>query len=252
MLNKYRFDSKNYEFNQSSEFGVYIIHGFSSTTYETKQLAQFLGNNGYYTITKNLPGHGTTAEECNRIKYTDWLHHIKEDIAILASKSKKIFIIGCSMGGVLALYAASIFPINACIVGGTVLKFKNQFTIDFANRILCRLIKTRKKKDRIKKEFRDSIKFYGYEEYPLIALNEFRKLNIYMLNKIKAITCPSLIIHSRADALSSPKNVDIIYNKINSNDKKKLIVNNAHHNLFDSNPDQEFIFNEILAFLKKY
>ena len=34
------------------------------------------------------------------------------------------------MGGVLALYASSIFPVNACIVGGTVLKFNNPFTIN--------------------------------------------------------------------------------------------------------------------------
>jgi len=47
MSNKFRFDTKDYEFNKSSKLGVYIIHGFSSTTYETKQLAEFLGNNGF-------------------------------------------------------------------------------------------------------------------------------------------------------------------------------------------------------------
>ena len=98
-----------------------------------------------HVVAKNLPGQGTTPEECNAMKYHNSLYRIKEDIAILSSKSKKIFVIGCSMGGVLALYAASKFPINACIVGGTVLKFKNQFTINFTNRLLCRFIKTRNK-----------------------------------------------------------------------------------------------------------
>ena len=76
---------------------------------------------------------------------------------------------------------------------GTVLKFKNQFTINFTNRLLCRFIKTRNKKKQVGKNMEDKIKFYGYEKYPLIALNEMRKLNQYMLNHLYKINCPSLI-----------------------------------------------------------
>ena len=35
-----RFDSSNYEFNESGEIGIYMIHGFSSTTYEVLKLAK--------------------------------------------------------------------------------------------------------------------------------------------------------------------------------------------------------------------
>ena len=35
-----RFDSANYEFNKSSKIGIYMIHGFSSTTYEVLKLAK--------------------------------------------------------------------------------------------------------------------------------------------------------------------------------------------------------------------
>ena len=40
-----RFDPNNYEFNKSSDIGVYIIHGVSNTTYEVKELAEFLVKN---------------------------------------------------------------------------------------------------------------------------------------------------------------------------------------------------------------
>ena len=65
------FDENNYEFNTKSKNGVYLIHGFTNTTYETKKLAKYLADNGYYTVANNLPGHGTTIEECNRVKYKD-------------------------------------------------------------------------------------------------------------------------------------------------------------------------------------
>ena len=252
MTVNYKFDPNNYEFNKKSKNGVYIIHGFSSTTYEVKKLAEFLGNHGYHTIANNLPGHGTTIDECNRVRYTHWLDHVKKDIAELSSESDKIFVVGCSMGAVLALYAASCFPINACIVGGTVLKFNNQFTIDYINRFLCKIIKVRNKKDRVAKKFRKTVKFYGYKGYPLIALNEFRKLNQLIIQKLKKIECPSLIFHSKNDKLSLLENVDLVFNNINSSEKKKILLENAHHNLFDENDDQNFIFNELLKFLKKY
>ena len=59
MNSNIRFDPNNYEFNKSSKIGVYILHGFSSTTYEVKQLAEFLAQHGFHTIANNLPGHGT-------------------------------------------------------------------------------------------------------------------------------------------------------------------------------------------------
>ena len=84
-MDNYRFDEKNYEFNHNSKKGVYILHGFSSTTFEVKELAEFLGQKGFHTIANNLPGHGLTADDCYRIKYKDWFSHVKEDLAELAS-----------------------------------------------------------------------------------------------------------------------------------------------------------------------
>ena len=91
-MNNYKFDTNNYDFNTSSDKAVYLLHGFSSTTYEIRQLAEFLGNNGYHAVAKNLPGHGTNIDECNRVKFHDWLDFVKKDIALLSSKSRKIFI----------------------------------------------------------------------------------------------------------------------------------------------------------------
>ena len=252
MATNYKFDENNYEFNKNSKKGVYLIHGFSSTTYEVKQLAKFLSTKGFHVVAKNLPGHGTTIEECNRVRYTHWLEHIKKDIATLSSQSEKIYVVGNSMGAVLSLYAASMFPVNACIVAGTVLKFKNQFTIDYINRFLCRFVKIRNKKDHSDKRIVNTIKFYGYDSYPLIALNEFRKLTKFQIPKLKKVKCPTLIFHSTKDRLSLLENMDLVYNNIKSSEKKKILVKKAHHNLFDENDDQCFIFNELLTFLNQH
>ena len=246
---KYRFDKKNYEFNKPSNTGVYIIHGFSSTTYEVKELAKFLGKNGYHTIAKNLPGHGTTIEECNRVKYTDWLDQTSKDMAELSTKCDQIFIIGNSMGGVISLFLASLFPINGFIVGGTVLKFKNPFETNFLVPLFCKIIKSQPKKKQNKSK---QVKFYGYKEYPLIALNEFRKMINVVMPLIKKIKCPGLVIHSNNDGMALKMNLEILEKKINPQYFNKLIIDNAHHNMFDENPDQKIIFNKILKFLNEF
>ena len=243
-----RFDTNNYEFNKSSDIGVYIIHGFSNTTYEVKELAEFLGNQGFHTIANNLPGHGTTPEECNRVRYQMWLEHVTQDLANLISGSKKTYVIGCSMGADLALYLSSIFPINGCVVGGTVLKFNNPLTIHLLIPLLCKIIKFSKKE--IKNN--TTTKYYGYTSYPLIALNEMRKLTNIIRKKLPKVRVPLLIIHSYADRLSLIENVDLVYNRTKSISKEKFFVKNAHHNLFDENKDQEKIFNKILNFITKY
>ena len=89
-----RFDTNNYEFNKDGPIGVYLIHGFSNTTYEIKELAEFLANNGFHTIANNLPGHGTNINECNKVKYKDWIDKVTQDVAMLASTSEKIYVIG--------------------------------------------------------------------------------------------------------------------------------------------------------------
>ena len=240
-----RFDTNNYEYNKKSPMGVYIIHGFSNTTYEVRALAKFLGKNGFHTVAKNLPGHGTTIDECNRVKYTDWINHAKQDIAELASQSKKIYVIGCSMGAVLSLYIASIFPINGLVVAGTVLKFKNPFEVNVLVPLFGRFVKISKKTNKDK----NNTKFYGYRHYPLLALLQFRKLIKIVLKKIHTISSPTLIIHSKNDGMSMKKNVSILKKTLQPKEQKILVVDHAHHNLFDTNPDQQLIFKNILQFL---
>ena len=207
-----RFDTNNYEFNKSSDIGIYIIHGFSNTTYEVKELAEFLGNQGFHTIANNLPGHGTTPKECNRVRYQMWLEHVTQDLANLISVSKKTYVIGCSMGADLALYLSSIFPINGCVVGGTVLKFKNPLTIHLLIPLLCKIIKFSKKE--IKNN--TTTKYYGYTSYvfgeveyneygDVLYLSQDRDLNDESNEPTETI---STVVNSEGRVIQSSKDSD--------------------------------------------
>ena len=76
-------------------------------------------------------------------------------------------------------------------------------------------------------------------------------MNNYVTTQLNQVKCPTLMFHSHADGLSIKKNIDIVFDNISSKNKKKIFLEHAHHNMFDCNPDQHIIFNEILKFLKK-
>ena len=247
MGNTKRFDSNDYIFNPDSKRGVYIIHGYSSSTYEVKSLAQFLGDNGFFSVAKNLPGHGTTVDDCNATKYTEWIEHVEKDVAELSSKCDQIHIIGISMGSVLGLHLASLFPINTLVSAATVFKFKNEFNVRVLVPLLSWLIKKRQKSSQYKNV--GHIEFTGYSEYPLKALNQMRKLTNKVRRSLNKVKCPTLLIHSKSDLTSKQENLNIVESEIGSDIKEKIIVQKASHNLFCESEEQLEIFNCILSFI---
>ena len=159
------FDSNNYEFNPESRNGVYIIHGFTNTTCETRDLAKYLGDRGFYSVANNLPGHGTTVEDCNRCKFLDWINFVEQGVAEMSSKCDNVYVVGISMGSVLALHLSTVFPLNAVVFGATVLKFKNYIGTRLMTPIFHKIVTTR---DVLKRWTK-----LGYKEKIHILIDEY-------------------------------------------------------------------------------
>ena len=248
-----QFDENNYEFNTKSKNGIYLIHGFTSTTYETKNLAKYLSEKGYHTIANNLPGHGTTLDECNRVKYYDWLTSVEQGVAELASKCDKIHVIGASMGGVLALHVASIFPIDSLIVAAPEFKFKSEFKTRILVPLFNKIIPITDKASQYKDG--KNMRFHGYTHYPNKALNEMRKLTNIVKKKIIKVKCPTLMIHSEADQTCIMENYEIVNNIIKSNVKENLILKNTSHNIFNDKTDineLNLVYKKIHQFIMRF
>jgi carboxylesterase len=241
------FDSNSYEYNTDSKTGILLIHGFTNTTYEYRKLISFLSSKGFFVRADNLPGHGTTVEDCNTMKYTDWIEFTEKRLADLSARCNKIFICGISMGALLAMHLATVFPINGLITAAPVLSFNKPFKIRFLNPILCNILKVRPKKY----EFSPSQKiYYGYNKWPLIALNEVRKLSNYINKKVlNKINCRTLLIHSTLDQVSLIDNYDIEKKYMNPKIINSLIVNESHHNIFDCDIEKDIIHTKILDFI---
>ena len=246
------FDIENHEFNPESNFGVYIIHGFSSTTYEVKELAEFLGSKGYHTRVENLPGHGTTVEDCNTVKFQEWLEFVEQNFAKMMAENEKVFVVGISMGAVLGLHLATLFPMGGLVAGASVFQFNDQKQLKWLNPWTKYFIPKLTKKSRYEKALRDKMEYFGYDHYPMKALDEFFKMAPMIQNNLHKVTIPALVLFSKNDKASPPQNINIVSEGIRSEDKTVIGYENATHNLFVNSPDKQEIFTDTLNFLNKH
>ena len=81
---------------------------------------------------------------------------------------------------------------------------------------------------------------------------QMRKFTNKVKKELHLVSAPTLIIQSEKDILQLPSNTPLVYNSISSKIKEKLIVKQARHNLFVSNPDQDIIFQKITSFFKRF
>ncbi|SEH68246.1 carboxylesterase [Halobacillus karajensis] len=107
---------------EGNKVGILISHGFTGTTQSIKPLAEAYARGGYTVYCPRLKGHGTTPEDMETTSYQDWIASVESAYEWLLERCKKVFVVGLSMGGTLALYMASqykriagVIPINAAI-----------------------------------------------------------------------------------------------------------------------------------------
>jgi len=241
------FDTQNYETNKGSKTGILLIHGFTNTTYELRKLIDFLTEKKYHVVADNLPGHGSSVRECNSTTYLDWIEYVEKRMAYLSSHCDNIFVCGISMGALLAMHLSIVFPINGLISAAPVLEFNKPFKVHILNPFFCRLLKSRLKKY----EFNKGQKiYYGYNRWPLIALNQVRKLSSHVYkNVLHQITCPSLLIHSKEDHTSIFNNYSLMKRYIQAEEISSMIVDKSTHNIFDCDVEKELIQDRINQFI---
>jgi carboxylesterase len=245
------FDSNNYEFNKGCKRGIYLIHGFTSSTYEFLDLGKFLSKNGFYVKLDNLPGHGTTVDDCNNTKYTEWIDHVERGVAEVASECDEVHVISISMGAVLGLHVASVFPLASLVEAAVVFQFKDEFSVRVLVPLLNWLITKRSKFIQYKKDGGKKLKYFGYTEYPMKALNQMRKLTNYVRPGLSKVKCPTMLVHAKRDLTSDFDNYHIIKNSISSEEQTDLILEKSTHNLFAEGIEQSFIFENVLTFLNE-
>ncbi|MCX6063779.1 MAG: alpha/beta fold hydrolase [Caldiserica bacterium] len=113
-------EGKPFSAKGTNGVGCLVMQGFTGTVGSIRYYAEQLAAKGLSVEAPRLTGHGTTWQDANKVRYTDWIHDADQAYQLLAHRCDKVFVTGLSMGGTLILYLAEhhpeiagVIPVNA-------------------------------------------------------------------------------------------------------------------------------------------
>lgn len=202
-----------------------IIHGYTGGPYEVEPLAAYLDKEKNWDIyVPTLPGHGEELMLEN-VAYTTWIDAAEETMKDLKSKYETIYLIGFSMGGMLAVYLAGKYQVDKLVLlstSGRYLSFK-QMMIDLGAVIT----------DGFKGKLAENALYIHYKrklrQVPFRANIEFLKLVRYTRAYLKHVESPVFIAQGQQDNLVPPRTVNYLDKEIQSTQKEIVLFEKSKH-----------------------
>ena len=231
---------------EGNDVGVLVSHGFTGTTQSMAYLGKRFAEAGFTVYAPRLTGHGTTPEDMAKSTFEEWIKDVEAGLEKLKASCTTVFVAGLSMGGTLTLYLAErhpeiagIMPINAAVhmpeFEAHYLSLKD--VEDFVDGIGSD-IKT------------EGIQELAYAKTPVQSMGELVQLLKIVEDDLGKVTAPTLILSSTVDHVVSPENSQIIYDRIQSNIKEIVKLEESYHVATLDN-DKELIAEKCIAFIQE-
>ncbi len=96
---------------QRTEYSVLLIHGLNDSPFYMGDLAELLYKHGFNVVTILLPGHGTDTRDIRHITAEQWQAEVETGLQIASLVGKNLIVGGFSLGGALAIGAATRYPV---------------------------------------------------------------------------------------------------------------------------------------------
>jgi len=232
---------------KNAHIGVLLVHGFTGSPPSMRPWGEFLHSKGYTVRVPLLPGHGTTVEALNKVKWEEWPAKVEFELSELTKSCDTIFLVGLSMGGGTVLHVAESHndKIAGVILVNPMIHVKG-VPVELAF-FLSRLQKLRTSVgDDIK---RPGITEWGYDALPTRGVYQLLKMLRITRRNLDKITVPVQLFHSVEDHTLPVLNTEIILGGIGSTNKTRIELMNSYH-VATLDYDQELIFHNSVTFIE--
>jgi len=234
-------------FFPAGEIGCLLIHGFNGSPDGMRQMGAYLAAAGITALGVRLQGHGTDITEMDRCSYLDWVDSAEAGFRELGSRCRVIFVAGISMGGVIALHLAGLYPGRAAGVIALSTPYDIPMLIKRAVPVLKRVIKRISSSRPSTKDL--SLKEVNYRQISLASTHQLIRLVDKAREGLPRVSCPVLLIASRYDSVVSAAHAPRILEALGSADKELIWVERSDH-MITLDYDKEQVFQRSAEFIR--
>ncbi len=213
---------------------ILIVHGYSKRRWHALDpLISFLEAEGYTlffpAIYNNLDENDSDAHE--------WVQRMIVEAQNVTKRFEKVYVIGFSMGGVVASAIAAAVKVNRLILLAPAFEY-----ITFEN------LKNKVKNSLLPKTIETDM---DYPPIPLSFERTFKEVVKDFKSSIQYVNCPLLIIHGSKDSRIPLSSSHYAYEKTCSFHKQLIVLEGVNHNLVEDLTYNSQIFSLIQSFIEK-
>ena len=224
---------------------VLCLHGLTGTPYEVRPPAEALVAAGFFCEGLLLPGHGTTPEALAATPRGAWVEAVVAAHDALAERHARVYVLGLSLGGVLALALAQRRALPGAVVLAAPLDlgWLVRTTVPWLWPLVRSLPKTPAILDDAARA-----RHPGYDRMPLRAVNELLALAREVERDLSAVGAPVQLIYSRRDPTVPPHNAERILGGLPPGEHELHWLEDSAH-VLPVDRERELVANRVVEFL---
>jgi carboxylesterase len=234
--------------HDGNDVGVLMCHGFTGCPQSLRPWAQSLADAGYTVRLPLLPGHGTTWQDLNRTRWTDWYGTVSATLDELNDRCRAVVVAGLSMGGALALRlaaqrgpdVAAVVVVNPAVKAED-LRLKALPVLQYVLPSLPGIGSDIKK---------PGVSELAYSRNPLRALYSLTRLWADVVPDLPRVIQPMLLLRSTQDHVVPASSSALVLRQVSSADVHEVLCEQSYHVATLDN-DAELIVKQSLAFIER-
>lgn len=224
--------------------GCLIIHGYTGGPYEVEPLRAYLeAHTDWGIVVPILEGHGEKLD-LKEVSYQSWLDGAEKELVALSESCDHVYVIGFSMGGMIAAYLAAKHDVAKLVLLATARKY---VSFKYLSHYIMEMIG-----DGFKGKLKENEWYAHYKnkvgDVPLKANVEFMKLVNHTKAYLEQVTSPVFIAQGQQDEMVPFKTAYSLEEEIGSTEKEIVFFEDTDH-LICLGDNNDILNGMILQFL---
>ncbi len=226
--------------------GVLLLHGFTGSPSEMRLYGAYLQKRGYTVLAPRLAGHGTSLEDMERFSADDWMRSALDGYELLRGAAAEVSVAGLSMGGLLAIWLASVKPVARVVSLSApifIREARNLHLLPPREEARGRFLPKAPKKLPVEARYRVS-----YMATPLYSIHELLEVIERGKAALPAVRAPLCVVQSQRDHTVEPESARYIIEHTGSSDKRLVWLTHSGHRV-TIDRERETMFSQTADFL---